>query len=164
MFFGVFKRRYNLFLILCWFFRISEILSVKRSDVVFLDTHCDIKVEKSKTDILREGNTVLIAKTNTDTCPVKLFEKYLCVADIACSSTDYVFRPVYLCNVKHCFKLISNNKHISYSTINDSFKKKLSLLGYVSSKYGLHSFRAGGASISANNKTVDRLWHGRHGR
>lgn len=139
-------------------------MSVKRSDVVFLDTHCDIKVEKSKTDILREGNTVLIAKTNTDTCPVKLFEKYLCVADIACSSTDYVFRPVYLCNAKHCFKLISNNKHISYSTINDSFKKKLSLLGYVSSKYGLHSFRAGGASISANNKTVDRLWHGRHGR
>ena len=62
MFFGEFKRRYNLFLILCWFFMISEILSVKRSDVVFLDTHCDIEVEKSKTDILREGNTVLIAK------------------------------------------------------------------------------------------------------
>ena len=87
----------------------------------------------------------------------------MCVADIACSFTDYVFRPVYICNFIHCFNLIFNDKHISSSTINDSLKKKLSLLGYVSSKYGLHSFRTGGVSISANNKTLDRLWQ-RHGR
>ena len=74
-----------------------------------------------------------------------------------------MFRPVYFCNFKHCLKLILNDKHISSSTINTNFKKKLSLLGYVSSKYGLHSFRAGGVSISANNKTLDRLWQ-RHGR
>ncbi len=67
-----------------------------------------------------------------------------------------MFRPVDFCNCKHCLKLIFTDKHISSSTINANFKK-LSLLRYVSSKYGLHSLLAGGVSKSANNKTVDRL-------
>jgi len=36
-------------------------------------------------------------------------------------------------------------------------------LGNDGKKCGLHSFRSGGATVSALNKTDDRLWQ-RHGR
>ena len=58
------------FLILCLigfagFFRISELLEVKVKDLNFFDDRVEIFVTKSKTDQLREGNTVFICKTGT---------------------------------------------------------------------------------------------------
>ena len=49
------------------FFRISESLNIKRSDVKLCESHCEINVEKSKTDVLREGNCVFIARTGSST-------------------------------------------------------------------------------------------------
>lgn len=57
------------------------------------------------------------------------------------------------------FRGITNNKvgaklrpsgGLSYSTLHDLFKKKLAELGYPSEEIGLHSLRAGGASVAAN--------------
>ena len=60
-------------------------------------------------------------------------------------------------------KLLPSCKPVSISTINKAFKKKLKILGYDAKKFGLHSFRSGGATVSALNETDDRLWQ-RHGR
>ena len=52
---------------------------------------------------------------------------------------------------------------LSYSTICELFKKKLTELGYPAVEFGLHSLRAGGATAVANAGVPDRLFK-RHGR
>ena len=44
---------------------------------------------------------------------------------------------------------------LSYSTLRSIFLDKLSVLGLGPTVYGLHSLRSGGASVSANRKTLD---------
>jgi hypothetical protein len=51
------------------------------NNLSFYDTHVKICIESSKTDIYRQGDTVIIAKTNTDTCPVKLLPYYCKIAE-----------------------------------------------------------------------------------
>ena len=52
---------------------------------------------------------------------------------------------------------------LSYTTLRELFKKKLSDLGYPSEEFGLHSLRAGGATAAANAGVPDRLFK-KHGR
>ena len=59
------------------FFRISELLNLKLSDVHFFDTHMALFIQKSKTDIYRDGNWVVISRTNSDLYPVKNMENVL---------------------------------------------------------------------------------------
>jgi hypothetical protein len=50
------------------------------NNLSFYDSHVKICIESSKTDIYRQGNIVIIAKTNIDTCPVKLLAHYCKIA------------------------------------------------------------------------------------
>ena len=45
------------------FFRSGEVTSIRRSHIKFLEDHMIIKVEKSKTDQLRQGDEVVIARS-----------------------------------------------------------------------------------------------------
>jgi len=95
---------------------------------------------------------------------VKLLERYLSKSKINALSSEFIFRPVVFCKSRKEFILKSNgNKPISYSSVRDIFKAKLSDLGLDAAKYGLHSFRSGAASTSANNHVSERLIQ-RHGR
>ena len=51
------------------FFRITKLLSIRRSHIVTEDLYHKIFVEVSKTDKYREGSWVYIAKTGNSTCP-----------------------------------------------------------------------------------------------
>jgi len=51
------------------------------------------------------------------------------------------------------YKILPFCKPVSYSSINEAFNKTLKLLGYDAKKFGLHSFRSGGATVSALKKT-----------
>ena len=51
------------------FFRISELLSIRRSNIVTEDLYHKILIEVSKTDKYREGSWVYSAKTGNSTCP-----------------------------------------------------------------------------------------------
>ena len=51
------------------FFRISEFLSIRRSNTVTEDLYHKIFIEVSKTGKYREGSWVYIAKTGNFTCP-----------------------------------------------------------------------------------------------
>ena len=60
------------------FFRIEEVLHIKYGDIRFHSGYVIINLEVSKTDQLRKGNQVVIAESsNDDTCPVKIFKRYL---------------------------------------------------------------------------------------
>ncbi len=76
------------------FFRYKEISNIKMNNLSFYDTHVKIYIESSKTDIYRQGNTVSVAKTNTDTCPVKLLAHYCKVAELRDDSDEYIFRSL----------------------------------------------------------------------
>jgi hypothetical protein len=42
-------------------------------DILGKDSHIEIKIPKSKTDIYRKGNYVIIARTGNNLCPVQRY-------------------------------------------------------------------------------------------
>ncbi|WAR31357.1 hypothetical protein MAR_033899 [Mya arenaria] len=54
-------------LIFAGFLRFSEMLVLKRSFILIFDTHCDIFVTKSKSDVIKYGKHVVIASTGIST-------------------------------------------------------------------------------------------------
>ena len=60
------------------FFRISELLSIRRSNIVTEYLYHKIFIEVSKTDKYREGSWVYIAKTGKFTCPYTYLIKSSC--------------------------------------------------------------------------------------
>ncbi|KAK3107307.1 hypothetical protein FSP39_011571 [Pinctada imbricata] len=73
------------------FLRVSELLSLKICDISFFTTHMSIFIEKSKTDIYRDGNWLVISRTGTKLCPVMNLEKLFSYANLEFSDT-YLFR------------------------------------------------------------------------
>lgn len=67
-------------------FRSEEVLSIKRSHITFHDDYMTIKVEKSKTDQLSQGDEVIIAQTDGSACPVSILLDYLSRLNIDPSS------------------------------------------------------------------------------
>jgi hypothetical protein len=69
---------------------------------MFYSDHVNLNIEKSKTDIYREGKDVIISATNNYTCPVAMLSRYLLLANISEGSNDYIFRPLSLFH-RPCF-------------------------------------------------------------
>lgn len=65
------------------FLRFSEIVGIRGCDIKFFYLYVSIFIEKSKTDKYREGSYVIIAKTNTPTCPVNMLLDYVNCAGIS---------------------------------------------------------------------------------
>ena len=74
------------------FFRISELLGIRRSNIATEDLYHKIFIEVSKTDKYREGSWVYIAKTGNFTCPYTYLIKYLEAARIPSFSQNFIFR------------------------------------------------------------------------
>ncbi|XP_033725911.1 uncharacterized protein LOC117315697 [Pecten maximus] len=147
--------------LLLGFLRSAEVLNLMRCDIQLSSTHTELFIEQSKTDIYRDGSWVLIARTDNKLCPVRNLKIYLQLAEISDSSSEYIFRNVTKC--KDRYTLRKCNKPMIYSRLRESFLHHFSSVVPDISKYGLHSFRAGGATAAANGGVVDRLFK-RHGR
>lgn len=143
------------------FLRVSELLNIRRNDITFDLTFITIFIPKSKTDIYRDGNSVVIARTNTDLCPVKNLELYLTLAKIPVGSEQFIFRNITA--YKGRFELRAEDKPLSYGRIRELFIAAFRPFVPDIKKYGLHSLRSGGATIAANLGISDRLFK-RHGR
>jgi hypothetical protein len=65
-------------------------LSIKMNNIECFDTHIKIYIEKSKTDIYRRGNSVVIASTNTAFCPVVWLKTYFELASLQFNSDSYI--------------------------------------------------------------------------
>ena len=113
-----------------------------------------VKIQRSKTDQLRYGDEILIARTANSTCPVSMLERYMRMAGIEQHSNAYIFRAII--KSKYGENLRASGR-ITYSTLRELFKRKLVELGHSPDKFGQHSLRAGGAIAAANAGVQDRL-------
>ncbi|XP_046573043.1 uncharacterized protein LOC124281076 [Haliotis rubra] len=143
------------------FLRSEELLNITRSDIVFYNSHMLLFIEKSKTDVYRDGAWLVIGRTGTKLCPVECLERYLQAASINPQSDVYIFRNV----TKYAgqYELRRSNKPMSYTRLRDIFLEALTPFVSDIKRYGSHSLRSGGATAAANNGIPDRMFK-RHGR
>ena len=142
------------------FLRFSELICLRPCDFEVSREMMKIKIIQSKTDQLRQGDELVIARTGNPTCPVAMLERYMNRTGMSWEEQRYLFRPIQ--RTKNGESLRQSGK-ISYTCLRDLFKKKIADLGLPPSNFGLHSLRAGGATAAANAKVPDRLFK-RHGR
>ena len=133
---------------------------MKLSDVEFFTTHMRIFIEKSKTDVYRDGNWLVISRCDSKLCPVLNLERYISYAKISDLDT-FLFQNVTKCD--HGYKFRQGNKPMSYSRMRELFIEAFKPFVSDIRSYGLHSLRSGGASAAANHGIPDRLFK-RHGR
>ena len=143
------------------FLRSDELLSITFKDVKFVKTHLELYIAKAKTDQLREGRSVLVAKLEGKFCPVSIVQSYYLKAQKYSKLTDFLFRRIII-QEKEAI-LYSKNVKITYSNLRDIVVRKVGQIGLCSKNYGTHSMRAGGSTLAANNGVPDRLFQ-RHGR
>lgn len=147
------------------FLRYDELVHIKMCDIKFHQSgsHIEIKIEKSKTDVFRQGNIVVIAKTGNKLCPVSYLEKYISYAGLVFQSEEFIFRAVTFFKKDNVYRLSKINKPLTYTRARELLLDALKTVGVDFKEYGLHSLRSGGATTSANNNVPDRLFkvHGR---
>ena len=121
-----------------------------------------IFIERSKTDVYRDGAWVVIAQTHKSTCPVELCRRYFSLAGFQADCEDYIFRAMAFFSSEGIHKF-RNSAQLSYTRAREIVLSAFQSIGLRKEDYGLHSFRAGGASAAANSQVSDRLFK-RHGR
>jgi hypothetical protein len=62
------------------------------NEISFSDTLVEINISKSKTDIYRRGNKVVIAKTGNKLCPVNFLIKYIEATNLTAVETSPLLR------------------------------------------------------------------------
>lgn len=142
------------------FLRFDELVELRCKDIQFHEQYLSIQIAKSKTDIYRAGNEILISKGVTSACPYSMLFKYKEKAGLNILSDEYLLRPVVRSR-GNC-KLVHKNKKLSYTRTREIIISKLKLVA-PNLNLGVHSLRAGGASTAANANVSDRCLK-RHGR
>ena len=154
------------FVVLCLlgfagFLRRSELSSIQVKNLRFFPSYLTVTIPFSKTDQLREGHVVHIAKSGSPSCPVEWVHSYLGATGL--KGEDYLFCRLAKTKVGHN---ALGRYPISFATMRTTFFKGMEGLwdeAHPKSHYSLHSLRSGGASAAANNNVPDRLI-GKHGR
>ena len=142
------------------FLRFNELINLRPCDCAISGEMLKVCIRQSKTDQLRQGSELLIARTKSSTCPVAMLECYMERTNTKWNDECFLFRPIQ--KTKNGETLRKSGK-ISYSCLRDLLDKKLENLGFAATEFGLHSLRAGGAIAAANAGIPDRLFK-RHGR
>ena len=73
------------------FSRSEEVLNIRMSHTPFYEGFMIIKVDKSKTDQLRQGDEVVIVQSEGNVCPVFLLKESLKKLDISPDSSKFIF-------------------------------------------------------------------------
>ena len=143
------------------FLRADEIIRIRCCDLRFTSHGMDLTIASSKTDQLRQGQLVPIASSGSLTCPVTMMKSYVDLGAIQLASDQLLFRGISSSKGKEKLRPTGG---LSYTRLRELVLKKIKELGYDEKMFGLHSFRAGGATAAASNPMLpDRLFK-RHGR
>ena len=102
----------------------------------------------------------MVARSGTPTCPVTMLERYFKEAVLIQSSNALIFRGIVKTKTGEWLRKTGG---ISYSRARELMLHRLTKLGFDAKAFGMHSFRAGGATAAANAGVPDRLFK-RHGR
>ena len=85
------------------FLRFDEMINLRPCDFVFSQEMLKIRivsrVMRFKTEQLQQGNEVLVARTNSSTCPVAMLERYMRCTGMSPNDQQPLFRPI-LCTKK----------------------------------------------------------------
>lgn len=135
------------------FFRISELLNIRASDIYFspCSSYFRVRVPLSKTDQFGRGHDVIIASTGTASCPMQLLKRYIRVCAIKLNSSEYLFR-----RLSHGGKLVAGEKPLSTGRARSLFAECIDAIGYDRSHYSPHMLRRGGATTASNAGASDR--------
>ena len=138
------------------FLRFNELAYLRCCDVKFCDDkYVELFIAKSKTDIYRNGNVVILAKTGHITCPFSLLNRYVQAAGIDLSSNLKFFRTLHFVRSEASYTLRSTG--ISYTRAREIVLDSFSQLGFPAKLFGLHSLRSGGATAAANAGVNDMV-------
>ena len=72
----------------------DELAKLRCCDVQFGGTHMSIHLASSKTDQYRQGDTVIVVRTGSNTCPVAMLERYYEMASISKESKLRLFHGI----------------------------------------------------------------------
>ena len=142
----------------CGFMRYSELSTIQAHDVFFCTGYLKIFIEKSKTDIYREGKWLYISAANTVCCPVATLRRYFDLAQISEFSTEFIFRGIQSYPKQKKELLRKCNKPLSYTRARELMLDAVESIGLTRKAFGLHSLRSGGATAAANAGVNDRLF------
>lgn len=143
------------------FLRFDELNRLRGCDIKIYKEKMELHIIASKTDQYRQGASLLIARTGTNTCPVAMMEKYIATGGIDLTSQEKLFRGIVRTKKRETLRASGS---LSYTRMRELVLGKLRELGYDAKKFGLHSFRAGGATAAANAQGVTERNFKRHGR
>ena len=138
------------------FLRFNELAFLCCCDVRFCDEkYVELFIAKSKTDIYRNGNVVVLAKIGHITCPFSLLSRYVQVGNIDLSSDLKFFRTLHFFKSKGCYRLRGTG--IFYTRAREVVLDAFSQLGFPSRLFGLHSLKSGCATAAANAGVNERI-------
>lgn len=145
------------------FLRFSEIVNIRRSHLTFYESYLKLFIAKSKTDVYKQGTSLCITRTNSNTCPVDMLLRYLLLSGISELSEEFILRQLTYCKKNNFYKLRKNDQPLSYTRVRELVLSTLDSLELDSKGYGVHSLRSGGATVAAAAGISDRLFK-KHGR
>ena len=93
-----------------------------------------ITIVSSRTDVYRDGSSVLLARTGTVTCPYTILSRYFHLAALNCYSSDFVFRNLVYHKSSRSYSL--GSRPTSYSRARELLLNSLVELGFPKSSYG----------------------------
>jgi integrase len=145
------------------FMRINKLLNIRRCNVSIHKTHIEILLPQAKTDQLRQGRVVFIAKLNNDECPVDLLMLYAKLAGFKLEQKSNAFLFARCIFKQKRLSLFNVTTQMSYNNARDIVKNKVSQIQLDPRLYSTHSMRSGGATSAAQAGTSERLLqlHGR---
>ena len=144
--------RFLVVVVVCFagFLRADELLATRLKHIQIKEKHMEIFIAESKTEKLREGSTLFISRIGSKYCPVALIERYLGQAGLDLS----IHKEAYL-----ICRFVATKKGpkphtslgIGYSRTREVFKNYVKPFEEAGYNFGLHSMRAGGATIASEN-------------
>ena len=141
------------------FLRFSEVVKLRRCDIIINKTFLSIFIEKSKT--LSIEKEVGFIKLNTALCPIELVSQHFKKDNIRDNCQKYIFRG-FITTKSHS-KLRTCDKHISYTCVRENVIEGFKNIGAETKSSDLHSLRAGGVTAAANLGVNDQHFK-KHGR
>ena len=86
------------------FLQFDELINQRPCDFTFSQPMLSIRIVRSKTDQLRHGDEVLVARTNNRTCPVAMLERYMHCTSMSQVDQRYLFRPIQSTRKGECLR------------------------------------------------------------
>ena len=137
------------------FLHCDELINLRCSDISFNAEGMRVSIKSSKTDQYRDRDEMVIARTGTPTCPVNMMTRYFDMARLTVQYSEDVFRGIV--HTKEDEKLCKSGG-ISNTRLRELLLAKIGQLWWVPELFGMHSLRAGGATMATNAGVPDRLF------